>query len=45
MIRLYATGQTIMSPCGKPGVCEGMETEREELGGMEFCSVCHIRFG
>ncbi len=45
MIRLYARGETIMSPCGTPGVCEGQTMERELVGGMEFCSVCRIRFG
>ena len=39
----WATGEQILTPCGRLGSCSGLTDEPIRLDGMEFCKECSIR--
>lgn len=45
VVRAYATGESLLTPCGGLNWCEGLGVGRLVVGGVEFCGVCRIRVG
>lgn len=44
-IRAWATGETLLTPCGQVGNCPGLDGDTFDLGGVTFCRSCRIRLG
>lgn len=42
-IRVWATGERLLLPCGKFGSCDGFAGDTWEHDGMGFCLSCGIR--
>lgn len=40
-IRAYVGGERLLTPCGREGVCAGLEPD--VLSGLGFCGECGIR--
>ena len=43
VLRAYATGQPMLTPCGAHGSCPGLDAEPLRIGSVRFCSICDIR--
>lgn len=42
-IRLWVSGEKILTPCGKVNTCFGTQNEPYRHSGMSFCKECDIR--
>jgi hypothetical protein len=43
VLRAYATGQPILTPCGQRETCQGLDMEAVKIGSVRFCAACDIR--
>lgn len=39
----YATGEPLLTPCGKQRTCDGLDATPRTIGSIQFCAVCDIR--